>query len=98
MPIKNIKGQGTQDIFDGKNSKAAGQTIGQTAQAAAKRKLDALNAAVKLEDLKSPPGNRLHELTGDLAGFHAINVNDQYRVIFRWTDEGPADVQIVDYH
>ena len=67
------------------------------AQVAA-RKLDMLDYAQALRDLAAPPGNRLEALKGDLAGFHSIRVNDQWRIIFRWTDSGPADVDIRDYH
>ena len=62
------------------------------------RKLDMLNAAVTLGDLRSPPGNRLEALKGDLAGLHSIRVNDQWRIVFRWTSAGPAEVEITDYH
>jgi proteic killer suppression protein len=62
------------------------------------RKLIQLNQAGTLEDLKVPPGNRLEALKGRLAGFHSIRVNDQWRIIFRWTNVGPSDVAIVDYH
>ena len=51
-----------------------------------------------LLDLAAPPGNRLEELKGDLAGFHSIRINDQWRIVFHWTDSGPADVDILDYH
>ena len=64
----------------------------------AKRKLDMLDAANKLLDLRSPPGNRLEALKGDREGQHSIRINDQFRVCFRWTDNGPTDVEIVDYH
>jgi proteic killer suppression protein len=64
----------------------------------AMRKLIQMNQAGKLDDLKVPPGNRLEALKGRLAGFHSIRVNDQWRIIFRWTDAGPSDVAIVDYH
>ena len=64
----------------------------------ARRKLDMLAAATELRDLRSPPGNRLQALKGDRAGQHSIRINDQYRVCFRWTDAGPTDVEIVDYH
>lgn len=60
--------------------------------------LSALEAAVVLEDLRFPPGNHLEELKGDRAGQHSVRVNDQWRICFRWTDQGPADVEIVDYH
>lgn len=64
----------------------------------AARKLDMLDYAERLSDLASPPGNRLEALKGDLAGFHSIRINDQWRVVFRWTDLGPADVDIRDEH
>jgi len=64
----------------------------------AMRKLDMLNAAVRLENLRSPPGNRLEALKGDRRGQWSIRINDQWRVCFRWTDKGPAGVEIVDYH
>jgi len=67
-------------------------------QRVALRKLVMLDAAVVLDDLKSPPGNRLESLKGHRAGQHSIRVNDQWRVCFRWTPSGPQDVEIVDYH
>lgn len=62
------------------------------------RKLIQLNQAEVLGDLKVPPGNRLELLKGDRAGFHSIRINDQWRVVFRWTGAGPAEVAIIDYH
>jgi toxin HigB-1 len=62
------------------------------------RKLIQMNQSGSLDDLKVPPGNRLEALKGRLAGFHSIRVNDQWRIVFRWTNAGPADVAIVDYH
>ena len=64
----------------------------------ATRKLALLDAAETLEFLTAPPGNRLEALQGERRGQHSIRVNDQYRICFRWTDTGPADVEIVDYH
>ena len=64
----------------------------------AKRKLEAVNAASRREDLMIPPANRLEKLKGDLKDFHAIRVNDQWRVIFRWIDGEPREVRIVDHH
>jgi proteic killer suppression protein len=64
----------------------------------ARRKLVQLNNAGALADLAVPPGNRLEALQGDLAGKHSIRINDQWRIIFRWTGAGPEDVEIVDYH
>ena len=62
------------------------------------RKLDMLDYANGLNDLRSPPGNRLERLRGRLAGLHSIRINDQWRVVFRWTADGPTDVGIRDYH
>ena len=63
-----------------------------------RRKLEAINAAVRLEDLKVPPANRLEKLKGNLKDFYSIRINDQWRVIFRWVDGDAHDVRIVDYH
>ena len=63
-----------------------------------KRKLEAVNAASRLEDLTVPPSNRLEKLKGDLRDFHSIRINDQWRVIFKWLDGEPHEVRIVDYH
>jgi len=64
----------------------------------ARRKLVQLNRAANLRDMSAPPGNRLESLRGDLAGRYSIRINDQWRIVFRWTSDGPADVEIVDYH
>lgn len=63
-----------------------------------RRKLDLLDYAHVLEDLKSPPGNRLELLKGSLKGRYSIRVNDQWRIVFVWTDYGPTDVEVIDYH
>jgi toxin HigB-1 len=67
-------------------------------QSVARRKLRQLQIAGQLSDLRVPPGNRLEALRGDRSGQHSIRVNDQFRICFRWTAAGPADVEIVDYH
>ena len=64
----------------------------------ARRKLRQLEIAQRLEDLRVPPGNRLEPLRGDRAGQHSLRINDQYRLCFLWSDSGPEDVEIVDYH
>ncbi len=64
----------------------------------ARRKLRQLEIAGRLSDLRVPPGNRLEALRGDRAGQHSIRINDQWRICFRWTEAGPMDVEIVDYH
>ena len=67
-------------------------------ESVARRKLSQLDAATELRDLKSPPGNRLEALAGNRSGQHSIRVNNQWRVCFVWTLQGPKDVEIVDYH
>jgi proteic killer suppression protein len=64
----------------------------------ARRKLVQVNNAGNLSDLAAPPGNRLEALKGNLAGMHSIRINDQWRIIFRWTAAGPEEVEITDYH
>lgn len=63
-----------------------------------RRKLVMLDAAERLDDLRAPPSNRLESLKGDRKGHYSIRVNDQFRICFRWTASGPADVEFVDYH
>ncbi len=87
----------TESLFEGGNAKLI-KRIPPGIRRVARRKLDLLNAAVELRDLRSPPGNRLEALRGDLAGLHSIRINDQWRLVFRWTRSGPADVAITDYH
>lgn len=67
-------------------------------QTVIERKLAMLDAAKALDDLRSPPGNRLEALKGDRAGQHSIRINDQFRMCFVWTESGPSEVEIVDYH
>lgn len=67
-------------------------------EAVAARKLDMIDAAMRLDDLRSPPGNRLEALKGERGGQWSIRVNQQWRICFRWTSKGPTDVEIVDYH
>jgi proteic killer suppression protein len=93
-----FKNQGTADVFAGRYSKAARKVCPPDLLAVAKRKLDALNAAADLKDLRVPPGNRLEALHGDREGQYSIRLNDQYRVCFVWTEHGAAEVEIVDYH
>jgi proteic killer suppression protein len=64
----------------------------------AKRKLEVIHAAIRLDDLMVPPSNRLEKLRGNLRDYHSIRINDQWRVIFRWHDGDAFDVRIVDYH
>ena len=64
----------------------------------ARRKLDMLHYAASINDLRSPPCNRLKKLEGDLSGFYSIRINDQWRIVFKWNDAGPMDVGVEDYH
>lgn len=84
----------TEDLFNGERTPSVDPKV----VARARRKLDAINAAAELSDLLAPPGNKLKALKGDLAGFHGIRVNDQWRIIFRWSDGGADEVQFTDYH
>ncbi|MDE1921661.1 MAG: type II toxin-antitoxin system RelE/ParE family toxin [Candidatus Omnitrophica bacterium] len=89
--------EATRDIYDGLESKQA-RRIPQTIWRVAQRKLDLLNAAHSLIDLKSPPANRLEGLKGDLKGKYSIRINDQCRIIFEFRDGNAYEVEIVDYH
>ena len=95
--ILNFADKTTEDIYDGVDSKAA-RRIPRTVWAAAIRKLDMLNAASDLRDLRVPPANRLEALKGKWSGYHSIRINDQYRIVFRWIDGNARDVLIKDYH
>jgi proteic killer suppression protein len=98
VAILSFASEGTADVFDGTDSRAARRACPNSIWAVASRKLDVLNAATVLADLRFPPGNRLEALKGNRAGQHSIRINDEYRVCFRWTDQGAEDVEIVDYH
>jgi proteic killer suppression protein len=96
--IQSFKNTGTEDIFDGENTQAARRTCPQSLWKVAARKLDLLDSAVSLDELRVPPGNHLEILTGDRKGQHSIRINDQYRICFVWTSTGPDEVEIADYH
>ena len=96
--IRSFADDGTRDVFLGKDSKRARKTCPSDLVAVARRKLDQLNQAAVLDDLRAPPANRLEKLKGDRAGQWSVRVNDQYRVCFVWTEHGPEGVQLVDYH
>jgi proteic killer suppression protein len=88
----------TRDLYNGAPSKAARKVVPAAFRQRALDKLTLLDAAVSLDQLKIPPGNRLETLRGDRTGRHSIRINDQFRICFQWTDAGPIDVEIVDYH
>lgn len=93
MAIQSFKCSETQDLF---NLQRVRRWV--NIELVALRKLRMLHAAAVLLDLRVPPGNRLEALSGSRAGQHSIRINDQWRVCFVWTPEGPKDVEIVDYH
>lgn len=95
--IASFGDRATEDLYHGLRSKAA-RRLPSDIRAVALRKLDMLNAARSLQDLMSPPGNRLELLRDDLRGYHSIRVNDQWRVVFRWTSGEAHEVRIADYH
>ena len=96
--IRSFRNAASDDLFYGRSTKAARNALPQRLWARAVMRLDALDSAVLLEDLRIPPGNRLEALKGDRKGQHSIRINDQYRVCFTWTEAGPEDVEVVDYH
>jgi proteic killer suppression protein len=92
--IKSFKDAMTRAAYDGEAIKGFPAEL----LVVTRRKLNYLDAATSLSDLRSPPGNRLEALKADRIGQHSIRVNDQFRICFVWTAEGPANVEFVDYH
>ena len=96
--IQSFGDNATEDVFNGKNTKAARDVCPRNLWKIAIRKLDQLDSVEQLAELRIPPGNMLEMLMGDRAGQYSIRLNAQYRICFRWTEGGPAQVEIVDYH
>ena len=96
--IVSFKNQATEDLFNGKNTKDARKLCQRSLWKVVARKLDQLDSVVTLEELKVPPGNRLKILSGNRKGEFSIRINEQYRVCFKWSEAGPVDVEITDYH
>lgn len=96
--IQSFADKGTEDIFDGIDSKAARKVCPREAWKRARRKLDDVNQVRHYRDLRTPPSNKLHPLKGDREGQWAIAINDQYRICFRWEGTDAFDVEITDYH
>lgn len=92
--IKGFRHRDTERMFDRRPTRRFGSEV----QKVALRKLRMLDAAVKLDDLRVPPGNRLERLRGDRSGQHSIRINDRWRICFRWHGGDAYDVEIVDYH
>ncbi len=95
--IRTLADDPTRDIWNGVNSKAA-RRVPKTRWPMTRRKLDQIDSVTKLDDLRVPPGNRLPALKDDLIGYHAIRVNDQYRIVFRVEGQDAFDVRCTDYH
>jgi len=96
--ILSFADSGTKDIFNGRDTKEARRTCPVSLWRTAAKRLEMLDSAESLGDLRVPPGNRLEKLKGDRAGQHSIRINDQFRVCFKWSEPGPDSVEIVDYH
>lgn len=92
--IKGFKDRTTEAVFNGESPKGFPSDLVKVAR----RKLGYLDAAVDLRDLRLPQGNRLEALKNDRQGQHSIRINDQFRICFRWTPQGPTDVEVTDYH
>ncbi len=96
--IQSFKNIGSEDIYNGRNSSDARRLLPRGIWNVAVRKLDQIDAAVALDDLRVPPGNRLEALKADRLGQHSIRINNQYRICFKWSESGADEVEIVDYH
>lgn len=95
--IHSFGDDATEDLYHGRQTSRV-RRFPRAILPVALRKLDMINAAFKLVDLRLPPGNRLEALQGDLEGFYSIRINHQWRIIFRWENGGASEVTIVDYH
>jgi len=95
--ITSFGDKATSDLFHGVSSRYIRALPNQIHEIAI-QKLDVLNAVQNLDDLRSPPGNRLESLKGDLKGYHSIRINSQWRIVFRWETNSASYVQIMDYH
>jgi toxin HigB-1 len=96
--IRSFRDKATEDLFNGVASEVARQRLPNQLWRIGSRKLDVLDQAETLDDLRVSPGNRLEVLKGDRAGQHSIRINDQFRICFVWSDGAAEDVAVVDYH
>ncbi len=93
--IRSWKTDAAKAILEGRNP---GKGFPTDLISVTRRRLERIDAAVRVEDLRIPPGHRLHQLTGERAGQWSLSVNDQFRICFVWGPQGPEDVEFVDYH
>ena len=96
--IKSFRGQGTEDVFDGRNSKLARSCCPRSLWTIAQRKLDQINRVREIGELAIPPANPLERLRGDREDQYSIRINKQFRICFKWEDGHAYEVEIVDYH
>ncbi|MDP6777139.1 MAG: type II toxin-antitoxin system RelE/ParE family toxin [Candidatus Latescibacteria bacterium] len=96
--IVSFHNRGTEDVYDGHDTRAARQVCPTDQWPVARRKLDQINRVRDLREMSVPPGNRLQRLRGDRAGQHSIRISDQYRICFRWEAGYASEVEITDYH
>lgn len=96
--IETFKDKGSEDIFNGKNTKEARKKCPRSLWRIAARKMDQIDSIQYLDELRIPPGNRFELLSGDRKGEYSIRINDQYRICFKFEDNKPDQVEITDYH
>lgn len=96
--IVYFRTKGTEDIFNGENTKEARKTCPRFLWKIAARKLDQLDSVIMLNELRIPPANNLERLKREREGQYSIRINEQFRICFLWTSSGPTEVEIVDYH
>jgi proteic killer suppression protein len=96
--IQSFRDEDTEDIFNGRATKKARKACPLQLWRVAVRKLDLLDSVERLDELMIPPGNKLDSLIGDRRGQHSIRINEQYRICFAWSEAGPCEVEIMDYH
>ena len=96
--IVSFRDKGTEDVYNGEDTKIARRTCPREIWRVAFRKLDMIEGAPVLSDLRTPRNNRLEKLSGNKVGQHSIRINDQYRICFVWGEQGAEDVEITDYH
>jgi proteic killer suppression protein len=96
--IQSFKDKGTEDVFDGTDSRGARKACPQSLWAVARRKLDQINRVREVGELKIPPGDRLERLRGDRRNQYSIRINQQFRICFQWEEGHAFEVEITDYH
>jgi toxin HigB-1 len=96
--IRSFKNEATQDIYHGKSTKATRRTLPERLIKVARRKLDQLDNVSRLPDLRYPPANHFEALLGNRKGQYSIRINEQYRICFEWSEQGPDNIEITDYH